>query len=58
MDVNEIMKIIKARRETFFDAQIVGTAKDPLVATAADVARSISDEYDSLLAEIEARRAA
>lgn len=58
MDIDEIMKIIKARRETFFDPQIVGTANDPLVATAADVARSISDEYDSLLAEIEARRAA
>jgi len=39
---------------TFFDAQGVGTAEDPLEYSAASLARAIADEYDSQLAEIEA----
>ena len=53
MDAQQIIKIIKRRREDFFDSQKAGTADDPLVYTVADRSRAISDEYDELLEEIE-----
>ena len=53
MDAEEIIKTIRKRREGYFDSQIMGTAEDPKVYSAADLARAISDEYDSLLSEIE-----
>jgi len=53
MDANEIVGAIRRRRDYFFDAQIAGTAEDPLEYSAASLARAIADEYDSLLAEIE-----
>ncbi len=53
MTADEIIALIKNRREKFFDAQILGTADDPPVASQAGVYRAISDEYDDLLAEIE-----
>jgi hypothetical protein len=53
MIADEIITIIKRRREHFFDSQIAGTADDPAEYSAADVSRAIADEYDSLLAEIQ-----
>jgi hypothetical protein len=54
MDANRIVAIIKKRRDDYFDAQIAGTADDPLEYTSAGVKRAIADEYDSLLEEIHA----
>ncbi len=54
MDSNRIISAIRRRRDYFFDAQGVGTAKDPLEYTAAEMSRAIADEYDTLLAEIDA----
>lgn len=54
MDSDEIIAIIKKRRDDFFDSQIAGTAEDPFEYTSADVKRAIADEYDSLLLEIQA----
>jgi len=55
MDAQLIIAILKKRRDEFFDAQIAGTADDPLEFTAADVKRAIADEYDSLLQEVGAQ---
>lgn len=52
MDAGQIIDAIKRRRNQFFDTQIAGNADDPKLYSAFDVARAISDEYDSLLAEI------
>lgn len=54
MDANEILAAIRRRRDNFFDTQGAGTTEDPLEFSAAEVARAIADEYDSLLAEVEA----
>jgi len=54
MDASEIITAIRRRRDHFFDVQGAGTAEDPPEYSAAEVARAIADEYDSLLAEIEA----
>ncbi len=53
MNANEIVASIRKRRDNFLDAQIIGTAEDPLEYSAASVSRAIADEYDSLLAEID-----
>ena len=53
MDMNGIVAAIRRRRDYFFDAQICGTAEDPLEYSAASLARAIADEFDSLLAEVE-----
>jgi hypothetical protein len=50
---DEILAIVKKRRDDFFDSQIAGTAEDPLEYTSADVKRAIADEYDSFLLEIQ-----
>jgi hypothetical protein len=52
MEASQIVEVIKRRRDTFWDRQIVGTASDLLTYSDAGVARAIADEYDSLLAEI------
>lgn len=52
MDADEIVALVKKRRDQFFDSQIVGTADDPLGYSAAGLNRAIADECDSLLAEI------
>ena len=52
MNAGQIIDAIKRRRNQFFDTQIVGNADDPKLYSDFDVARAISDEYDSLLAEI------
>ena len=56
MDVATIVATIKNRRDQFKDAASLGTASDPLVASAAQVAWEMAAEYDSLLAEIESSR--
>jgi hypothetical protein len=52
MDLSRIIEIIKTRRDALRDASSIGTANDPLVASAAQTAWEKADEYDSLLAEI------
>jgi hypothetical protein len=52
MDLSRIIEIIETRRDAFRDASSIGTANDPLVASAAQVAWEKAHEYDSLLAEI------
>jgi hypothetical protein len=52
MDANQIIEIIKKRRDEFWDRQIGGSASDPDSGEAAQRARDIADEYDSLLAEV------
>ena len=52
MDVTRIIEIIEKRRDAFRDASSIGTAHDPLVASAAQVAWEKAEEHDSLLAEI------
>jgi hypothetical protein len=52
MDAQQIIDVIKKRRDDFFDAQIMGTADDPKVWSEADAKRLIADEYDLLLEEI------
>ena len=54
MDTKEIIRVIKRRRDKFFEDQALGTAHDPLTHTAADAFRVVADEYDSLLKEIKA----
>ena len=56
MDENEIIAIVRKRRDNFFDAQIAGTAEDPLEYSAASVNMAIADEYDSLLLEIQGQK--
>jgi len=52
MDLKRIIEIIEKRRDAFRDSSSIGTAADPLVASAAQVAWEKADEYDSLLAEL------
>jgi hypothetical protein len=52
MDLNRIIEIIEKRRDAFRDSSSIGTAADPLVASAAQVAWEKADEYDSLLAAL------
>jgi hypothetical protein len=54
VDAVEIIKMINRRKDEFSDLQLIGTAEDPPVFSEADVARAKADEYESLLAEIEA----
>lgn len=54
MDYNRIIEIIERRRDAFRDSSSIGTASDPLVASAAQVAWEKAEEYDSLLAELKA----
>ena len=51
MDSEEIIVLIRTRRDHFFDAQVAGTPDDALEYSAADLSRAIADEYDSLLVE-------
>jgi hypothetical protein len=52
MSASEIVEVIKQRRDTFWDQQIVGTLSDPLAHSEADLARAKADEYDDLLVKI------
>ena len=52
MDFERIVAIIEKRRDAFRDSSSIGTASDPLVASAAQVAWEKAEEYDSLLAEL------
>ena len=52
MDTSNIVDVIKKRRDMFWDRQILGAASDPPVYSAAELARAIADEYDSLLIEL------
>ena len=52
MDLNRIIESIGKRRVAFRDSSSIGTASDPLVASAAQVAWEKAEEYDSLLAEL------
>jgi len=52
MDSVLIIAIIEKRRDAFRDSASIGTASDPLVASAAQVAWEKAEEYDSLLAEL------
>lgn len=52
MEAQDIITLIKKRREIFWDRQIIGCADDPLVWSDASCDRKIADEYDSLLEEI------
>ena len=52
IDADQIINLIKNRRDWFMDAQIAGTAADPKDYSQAELNRAIADEYDSLLAEI------
>jgi hypothetical protein len=54
MDFNRIIEIIEKRRDAFRDSSSIGTASDPLVASAAQVAWEKAEEYDSLPAELKA----
>lgn len=56
MDAQAIIAIIEKRRDRFRDAASVGTGADTLVASPAQAAWDIAEEYDSLLAEIESAR--
>ena len=56
MDVPRIIAIIEKRRDALREASSIGTANDPLVASAAQVAWEKAEEYDSLLAEIRESR--
>jgi hypothetical protein len=49
MDAQAIIAIIEKRKDRFRDAASVGTGADMLVASAAQVAWDITEEYDSLL---------
>jgi hypothetical protein len=51
-DSARIIEIIEKRRDALRDVASIGTASDPLVASAAQVAWEKAQEYDSLLAEI------
>jgi hypothetical protein len=53
VNVIEIIKIIKRRKDEFSDQQLIGIAEGPPVFSGADLARAKADEYESLLAEIE-----
>ena len=53
MDAQSIIEVIKRRRNQFWDQQTLGSSRDPDGGEAAQQARAIADEYDSLLAEIE-----
>ena len=52
MEAKQIIEIIKKRRDEFWDRQIGSSTSDPDNGAAAQRARDIADEYDSLLAEI------
>jgi hypothetical protein len=52
IDLKRIIEVIEKRRDGFRDSSSIGTASDPLVASAAQVAWEKADEYDSLLAEL------
>ena len=52
MDALQIVEAIKKRRDLFWDRQVLGTASDPLLYSEPDLARSIADEYDSLLVQL------
>jgi len=54
MTAEAIIKIIEARRDEHFDAQVAGTASDPTIYSGAAVSWLIADEYDSLLQQIRA----
>jgi hypothetical protein len=58
MNVQKIIDIIETRRDALRHAASLGTADDPLVASAAQVAWEKAEEYDSLLAEIRAKHSA
>jgi hypothetical protein len=52
IDLKRIVEVIEKRRDAFRVSSSIGTASDPLVASAAQVAWEKADEYDSLLAEL------
>jgi len=52
MDANGIIAMIEKHRNQFFDAQIAGSADDPLEYSLASLNRFMADEYESLLLEI------
>lgn len=52
MESREIVAIITRRRDFFVGSRTIGSANDPLSSAAAEIARAISDEYESLLVEI------
>ena len=52
MDAASIIEIIEKRRDTLRDSASIGTAADPLVASAAQLAWEKAEEYDSLLVEL------
>jgi hypothetical protein len=53
MDANQIIGIIKRRRDWFLESHTNKEADNLPVYSEAGVARAIADEYDSLLEEIE-----
>jgi hypothetical protein len=53
MTVDEIVEIIKKRRDALKGSASIGNAPDPLIASGAQVAWEKAEEYDALLAEIE-----
>ena len=53
VNASRIIQLIRGRREKFFEAQMLSNEDDPVIATQADLARAIADEYDDLLSEIE-----
>jgi hypothetical protein len=55
MDKDQIIELIKARRNELRDASSMGDASDPLVASASQVAWEKADEYDTLLEKIQAK---
>lgn len=56
MDAKQIIEIIKKRRDDYWDRQIGSSHSDPDNLEAAQRARGIAEEYDSLLAEIGGQR--
>jgi len=52
MDAEQIIALIKKRRNEFWDRQVGSSASDPDNGEAAQRATEIADEYDDLLAEI------
>ena len=54
MDFARIIEIIEKRRDALRDSASIGTASDPPVASAAQVAWEKAEEYELLLAELKA----
>lgn len=54
MDSKEIIARIRVRRDSYRDAIVFAAPNDPLVCSGAGVCWHIAEEYDELLAEIQA----